>query len=55
MRRKLRRSFGSAGARGQTLTEYALILGFAMLVAATAVTTLGTNLSTYLNDIASFF
>lgn len=37
---------------GQTLAEYALILGLIAVVAIAAVTLLGTNISTTLNTIA---
>lgn len=39
--------------KGQTLAEYALILGLIAVVAIGAVTLLGTNVSTILNQIAT--
>lgn len=53
MRDRLLHRVAPPGVQGQTLTEYALILGFVMLVAVVAVTVLGINLNAYLNSIAA--
>ncbi|MFM0431743.1 Flp family type IVb pilin [Paraburkholderia aspalathi] len=39
--------------KGVTAIEYGLIAGLVVLVIATAVTTIGTNLSTVLTDVAN--
>ncbi|MBV8358043.1 MAG: Flp family type IVb pilin [Deltaproteobacteria bacterium] len=38
---------------GQTMTEYALILALVVLVGMVAYTTLGTNIKTLVNNVAS--
>jgi Flp pilus assembly pilin Flp len=38
---------------GQALVEYALILALVSVVAAVALTTLGTNITTVLNNVAA--
>jgi Flp pilus assembly pilin Flp len=53
--RKFVRSLGArvAGDAGQGMAEYALLSGLIALVAVVAITLLGTNIQTTLNNIAN--